>query len=45
MDKYKKENYKYRNKNEEKSVDDKLKTQMLLKNIAANKWLNRRSLL
>ena len=26
MDRYKKENYKYRNNNDEKSVDDKLKT-------------------
>ena len=42
---YKKENYKYRNNGDERSIDDKLKTKLLLKNIAASKWLNRRSLL
>jgi len=42
---YKKDNYKYRNNGDERSIDDKLKTKLLLKNIAASKWLNRRSLL
>ena len=42
---YKKENYKYRNNGDERSIDDKLKTRLLLKNIAASKWLNRRTLL
>ena len=42
---YKKDNYKYRNNGDERSIDDKLKTRLLLKNIAASKWLNRRSLL
>ena len=42
---YKKDNYKYRNNGDERSIDDKLKTKELLKNIAASKWLNRRSLL
>ena len=42
----KKEDFKYRGKrNEEKSIDDKLKTKQLLKNIDLNKLFNRRSLL
>lgn len=42
---YKRDNYKYRNDGEERSIDDQLKTRLLLKNIAGNKLLNRRSLL
>lgn len=42
---YKKGNYKYKKKDDEKSVDDKIKTKQLLKNIDLNKLFNRRSLL
>jgi hypothetical protein len=42
---YTRDNYKYRNDGDGRSVDDQLKTRLLLKNIAGNKLLNRRSLL
>jgi hypothetical protein len=46
IERYKKDNYKYRGKrNEERSIDDKIKTKQLLKNIDLNKLFNRRSLL
>ena len=46
IEKLKKDNFKYRGKrNEEKSIDDKIKTKQLLKNIDLNKLFNRRSLL
>lgn len=46
IEKLKKDDFKYRGKrNEEKSIDDKIKTKQLLKNIDLNKLFNRRSLL
>jgi hypothetical protein len=42
---YKKDNFKYKKRDEDKSIDDKEKTKQLLKNIDLNKLFNRRSLL